>query len=116
MYVDKIKKLKSILNMQQKYSLVTDNQFAITIVSAITGVSLEFYAPEKQEQLLQQCFDIFQNYMVSYFQENYSEVDTLRLKAGQLDDKVYDKFPDLSPKFDKAVLAFSKDILKQIKQ
>ena len=99
----------------QTYTLTTTNKFANTLVTLITGISLQFYTEAEQISILQQCYDLFQSYMVSYFQEHFSQSDTLRLQASVKDDSVFSKFADLDSKFNQALLAFSNDLLQNTK-
>jgi hypothetical protein len=99
----------------QTHTLTTTNEFANTLVTLITGISLQFYTETEQVTILQQCYDLFQNYMVSYFQENFTEVDTMRLQASVIDENVFSKFSDLNSKFNQALSSFSSDLISTTK-
>ena len=82
------------------------DEFTQNLVTAMLGVQIDLIKQEKQEEMVEKCKTIFKDFMYGYFGENYTQVDLIRLKAAQSQDGMFDKFPDLVPKFEKAYQEF----------
>ena len=55
---------------------------------------------------------MFNDFIIGYFEEHHTQVDVTRLKAAQAypESGVFEKFPDLNEKFEKAYLEFLKQV------
>ena len=91
-------------------SLVQYPEFTQNLVLAIYGVPLEDFKEDKKLQIAQQCTDIYQEFMVGYFRENYNETDYFRLQQAKTQPDLFIKFPELTQKFVTAYDAFLQEL------
>lgn len=82
------------------------DEFTQNLVTAMLGVQIAFIKPEKQTDMVNKCKTIFKDFMYGYFSENFNQIDLMRLKTSQAQAGMFDKFPDLVPKFEKAYQEF----------
>ena len=89
-------------------SEIQDLTFVDALLKSITGLSLEDIPNDKKSDMINQSIDIYTNYIIGYFKENFEAKDILRitqvLKEGTT--SIFDKFPDLQTKFDEAYQSF----------
>jgi hypothetical protein len=86
------------------------DEFTQNLVTAMLGVQIAYIKPEKQDEMVEKCKTIFKDFMYGYFSENFSQVDLIRLKAAQAQAGMFEKFPDLVPKFEQAYQEFLKQL------
>ena len=90
------------INMANKtgQALAPDNQqiseFVNNLLVAMLGVQLTDIVEDKREEMVKKCLGMFNDFIIGYFDENYTPVDTIRLKAAQAypESGVFEKFPD----------------------
>ena len=98
------------LQNQANDTVVQYDEFTQNLVTAMLGVQISFIKPEKQTEMVDKCKTIFKDFMYGYFSENFTQVDLIRLKHAQQQDGMFDKFPDLAPKFEQAYQEFLKQL------
>jgi hypothetical protein len=85
-----------------------DIVFIDALIKALTGLSLNDIPDDKKTYMAEQSLNIYQNYIVGYFKENFEAKDALRiqqiLKEGNVN--IFNKFPDMQAKFDEAYHSF----------
>lgn len=94
----------SILTQSEIQELV----FVEALLKAITGLPLEDIPNDKKSDMAKQSIDIYTNYIIGYFKENFEAKDIVRIKQVLKEGNVsiFDKFPDLQVKFDEAYESF----------
>ena len=93
---------------QLSQSEIQDLVFVDALLKSITGLSLEDIPNYKKSDMIKQSVDIYTNYIIGYFKENFEPKDILRIKQVLKEGSVsiFDKFPDLQVKFDEAYESF----------
>jgi hypothetical protein len=96
------------MSTQLTETQVKDLVFVDALIKAITGLSLEDIPNDKKNYMIEQCLDIYQNYIVGYFKENFEDKDIIRIEQILKEGKttIFDKFPDMQTKFDEAYQSF----------
>jgi hypothetical protein len=87
-------------------------EFVNNLVIAMLGVAISDIVEDKREEMVKKCLQMFNDFIVGYFQENFTPIDVTRLKAAQAypENDMFGKFPDLAEKFEKAYQAFLKQV------
>jgi hypothetical protein len=85
-----------------------DLAFVDSLVKAITGRSLETIPEDKQQEILEKCMSIYQNYIIGYFKQTFDSKAQMRIKQVTVEQKteLFDKFPELQNQFDEAYASF----------
>ncbi len=86
------------------------DEFTQNLVTAMLGVQITMIKMEKQDEMVDKCKQIFKDFIYGYFSENFTQIDLIRLKAAQAQEGMFDKFPDLVPKFETAYTEFLKQL------
>ncbi|MEM1311868.1 MAG: hypothetical protein AAGF07_00180 [Patescibacteria group bacterium] len=96
--------IEKIFNDQEIQTL----QFVNHLVLAITGYSPFDIDISERESVVNNCVQIFSDYLTKYVELRYGTQDATRLKASQKfsDTNVFSKFAELGPKFDEAYNSF----------
>jgi hypothetical protein len=77
------------------------------LVRAITGMSLLEIPENNQEELIDECLNIFSKHVVDYVQVKYGKKEAIRLQAAQkFQTDSFAKFTHLDEKFKEAYLDF----------
>jgi hypothetical protein len=86
--------------------------FVNNLVLAMLGVSINDIIEEKRDEMIKKCLEMFNDFIVGYFQDQFQPIDVTRLKAAQAypDSDMFNKFPDLPGKFEQAYQAFLKQV------
>jgi hypothetical protein len=92
-------------NTQTQYDEFTQN-----LVTAMLGVQISSIKDDKKEEMVEKCKSIFKDFIYGYFTENFTQIDLIRLKASQSQEGMFEKFPDLVEKFEKAYAEFLKQL------
>ena len=86
------------------------DSFTKELVQAMYGIHFDSFKEEKKDQVAKQCTAIYEEFMLSYFRENYTETDYYRVQQAKTQPDIFTKFPDLSPKFLTAYAEFVKQL------
>lgn len=99
-------------NQNADQNLVQYPEFTQDLVQAMYGVPLGDFRDDKKKEIADRCTNIYQNFMISYFKENYVESDYFRLQQAKFQPDLFAKFPDLTQKFVTAYAIFLNELQK----
>lgn len=85
-------------------------QFLDSLVTAILGRSIAEIPEEYRQEMVLECVELFNDYILKYVSMKFSKKDALRLQASQkfASPEVFAKFTDLADKFNEAYDSFLK--------
>lgn len=93
---------------KSEYLTTNDLVFCNSLVKAITGMNLDSIPDQSKSSIIENCLEIYQNYIIGYFKEHFDKNDIIRIqqviKDGNTD--LFNKFEDLNSKFDEAYQSF----------
>lgn len=98
------------LNFEQQELLEFLNILSITIL----GYSLDEIPQSKREYVINECSDIFSEYVTNFVESKYGKIEAIRLKAGQKfpQTNIFNQFTELGEIFDDAYESFKNFLLE----
>lgn len=84
------------------------SNFINILVQAVIGYNIEEIPADKRLEIVQECIELFNQYIIGFVSQKYGVKEGIRLKASQqfADQNIFAKFTDLGDKFDEAYDSF----------
>lgn len=99
------------ISKQDEYAL----NFLNALVTAITGQAISSLPPTIRMQTVQNCVQVFSEYVINYTELKYGKSESIRLRASQKfqDVSLFQKFQELGGIFDEAMADFLQTMGRQ---